>query len=185
MRSVIQCVVAGVLLVGSPFVAAEETPEAPAAKMEPVEYRMLKELLPETVIGLKRTRAEGEKVKMNEVAFTQANASYARESDNDGDNQPYVDITITDYAGVTGMAAGMAAWSQFEVDRESDSGYEKSLKIADHPAHETYNNEGKSGNLSIFVAGRFIVNLSASNIASADMAKLREAVDVGKLANLK
>ena len=89
-----------------------------------------------------------------------------------------------DYAGTD--AGGLAAaWSQLEIDKESDEGYEKTLKVAGHPAFETWQKEGKSGNIQVYVAKRFIVTVQTTGLASEKAQEVAKALPLDKLAALK
>ena len=90
-----------------------------------------------------------------------------------------------DYAATQGMTEAMAAWSKMEIDRESDTGYEKTTKVGDYPALETYQNDGKSGQLQVFVADRFIVQVTTTNVPADQLKKIGEELKLAKLAESK
>jgi hypothetical protein len=167
---------------GSFAVRAEEKPASQPAKVEAVDFRKLKELMPAEVAGLKRTDNTGEKNKLGDFQLSTAKATYTKEAE----NAPEVTIEIIDYGGAAGMSEGIAAWSQIEIDKDSDSGHEKTLKIADkYPAHESFQKEGQSGNLQIYVAKRFIVTITTSNLPAEQLQKTAEAIALDKLEALK
>lgn len=152
-------------------------------KVEPVDYRKLKELMPERVAGLKRTSNEGERVAFGELTVANARADYSKDSDEA--DAPNVNIEIVDYGANPQMAEALAMWSQQELDRAGDDGYERTRKIAGFPALEKYTNEGKSGELTAFVAGRYIVTIRTTNLDSDELVKIGEKLDLKKLAALK
>jgi hypothetical protein len=179
---------AAVLVLGSgPFAvaqdAAQQAPASQPAKVQPVDYRKLKELLPADAAGQKRSRHEGEKVSIGEFVFTKATADYAKEEPAETD--PNVTIEIMDYGASPQMAAIVSAWQQLDIDKESDGGYEKTTKIKDQPAYEQYRNDGKSGEVQIWVASRYHVNVRTTNLSSDDLKKLVQTLPIEKLKELK
>ncbi len=150
------------------------------AKVEPVDFRELKALLPEKIGAIAREGAEGEKVAAMGVHVSQAHANY---TSTDGAR---ITVTISDMGNVSGLV-GMAtmAWAFAEVDKESDAGYEKTTTFDGHKAFEKYDNQGRSGELNILVEKRFVVSIEGSDV---DMSALKEAarsIDLGKLASMK
>src|SRR5690606_30134740 len=110
------------------------------------------------------------------------NASYGNDEE---ENAPTIDIALLDYSALKGAGEMFAAWAAMEIDREGDDGYQRTLKIKDQPAHEQYYTESKSGQLQIWVAGRYLVTVDARNVTTDQFKKLADAVDVKKLAELK
>src|SRR5262249_10855774 len=130
---------------------AADAPTPPAsqpAKVEPIDYHKLKDLLPDTLAGEKRSNAEGEKTSAGEVSFSRASAEYG---DTSKENAPTYHLEIFDYSATPGMGEGMAAWQNLEVDKEGDNGFEKTLKLADQPGLESYHKEGKDGSIQVWV----------------------------------
>jgi len=149
-------------------------------KVETVDYRELKEMLPESLSGMKRTDATGEKTAAMGMQVSHAEGRYS------GDGGGSLTLKITDIGSMTGLA-GMAAyaWANVDVDRESDSGYEKTTNFSGFKAHEKYDKSGKSGDFSVLVGNRFVVEAQGYNI---DMDALKGAVgkvDLRKLDGMK
>ena len=170
--------------------AQEEKKEAPAPSApatsqpsQPVDYRKLKDLLPAELAGIKRTDATGEKTTFGELKLSTAKGQYDKDVP-DGESQN-VNVEITDYGATKGIADGLAYWAQVELDQEGDAGYEKSRKIEGHPALEKYTNDGKSGSLQIFVANRFVVNVTTSNVDVERFKKIGDSLKIKELAALK
>ena len=167
--------------------------DAAKAKVQPVDFRKLKELMPAQAAGLKRARHEGQRVKLGDFSMSTAEATYENpqpESANGDENaetppSPRVDVTIMDY-GATGTAAGLAAgWAEGDIDQESDSGYQKTLKVAGQPAYETWDSEGKNGSLQVYVADRFIVTINTNHLPSEKMQEVARSLQLEKLAAMK
>lgn len=149
-------------------------------KVETVDYRELKEMLPESLPGMKRTDATGEKTAAMGMQVSHAEGKYS------GDKGESLTLKITDIGSMSGLA-GMAtyAWANVEVDRENDSGYEKTTSFNGFKAHEKYDKSAKSGEFSALVGNRFVVEADGYNI---DMDALKGAlgkVDLRKLEGMK
>jgi hypothetical protein len=161
--------------------AAEKTE---SDRPEAVDFRELKKLFPEKMGELKRSDASGEKMETGEFAISVARAKYAKEKD-ESDNPAEIEIEVIDYSGTQGMAEGFAAWANLEIDKDSDEGYEKTVKVAGNPGLETYKKEDKRGELQLFVAGRFLVQVRVENLPAEQLKKTAETYPLDKLAAMK
>lgn len=142
------------------------------------DFREMKALLPESFGAFKRTRAGGEKNSAMGMTIAQADGEYKSGDAN-------ITIKLMDYGG-TGMAGMMAAgWSMSEVDRESDTGFERSITIKGHKALEKFDTQYKSGEIQILVAGRFMVEINGNDCTDKDIRAAADALDLAKLAALK
>lgn len=143
-----------------------------------VDFRELKALLPDSFGSFKRTRAGGEKNTAMGMTLAQADGAYAA-------GKATIEIKLIDYGG-TGMAGMMAAgWSMSEVDRELDTGYERTTTIKGNKAMEKFDTQNHSGEIQILVAGRFMVEISGSGCADQDLRAAADAINIEKLAALK
>ena len=71
-------------------------------------------------------------------------------------------------------------------EKETESGYEKAVKVAGNPGFEKWNSEGKDGEVNAFINKRFILQIEGRNIDDPKVLhQLAAAADLGKLANLK
>lgn len=148
-------------------------------KVEPVDFRTLKELLPESIAGLRRTGAEGSRTNVMGIASSKAEATY---EDAKGGR---IALEITDVGTLSGVTAMAFAWVNVEIDKEGDSGYERTTTVGGRKAYERYDKATRSGELDVIVAGRFIVGAKATGV---DMKVFKEAVtklDLEKLEALK
>ncbi len=95
---------------------------------------------------------------------------------------------LIDTGGLGGLATmGMAHWLTIEVDREDDSGYERTRKYDGYPAYETFvvkSGEIGSANLSIVVERRFIVQLHGADVRMEDVMSAADELDLDRLADL-
>jgi hypothetical protein len=159
--------------------------KADAPKTEAVDFRKLKELMPAELDGLKRTENNGEKNALGAFSMSQAKAQYKKSKDQDDEKEPSIGVELIDYGGVE-MAKGLAmAWTMAEIDKESDNGYEKTVKVKGNPGMETWEKEGKRGRVQILVGSRFILTLETQNIASEKVIKIAESLPLDKIAALK
>ncbi|MEW6753400.1 MAG: hypothetical protein AB1505_20820, partial [Candidatus Latescibacterota bacterium] len=154
----------------------------PGAAGEPVDFRALKALLPERLGGLSRSQATGQKSSALGIRASSAEAEYGSE-----DQEANVHLTITDMGTMTSWAMLGHAWLNTEVDSETETGYERALKLGGYPAYEEFDqSEGyRSGELTVVVAQRFVVELKGNQV---DMDVLRagaEQIDFGQLEKLK
>jgi len=120
-------------------------------QVETVDYKVLKDMLPGEVGGLRRTEATGEKTSAMGMQISHANGRYSNDAGKS------MTIKITDIGSMTGLA-GMAAyaWAATEVDRESDTGYEKTANFNGYKSHEKWDKSSKSGEISVLVGNRFV-----------------------------
>ena len=145
-----------------------------------VDFRDLKALLPAALDGMKRTNASGEKSGAMGMTVSFAEGTYEAES---GGN---ITIKITDNGGLGGfMAFAQAGWAAQEIDRETDTGFEKTTNYGQYKAHEEYDSSGKSGKVEILVAGRFMVEVNGSDVAWEAIQAAVKKVDLAKLAQVK
>lgn len=144
-----------------------------------VDFRELKGLLPAELPGLKRVSASGEKSGALGMVLSFAEARY------EGEGNAYLTLKITDYGG-TGLASMMnAGWAMSEVDRETETGYERTTEVAGHKAMEKYDTQYQNGSLEVLVAGRFMIEIDASKVPAERLQEAVLKVDLSKLAALK
>jgi len=150
-------------------------------KVTPIDFRELKALLPENLGNLKRTNIEGEKTSAMGINVSNANADY---SDQEGTQS--IDLKITDMGSISGLS-GLAAygWYMVDIDKENETGYEKTITYKGNKGYEKYDNEGKYGELSIFVAKRFVVEANGNGVTMDMMKAAVDMIDIGKLESWK
>jgi hypothetical protein len=147
---------------------------------EPVDFRALRDLLPEELPGLKRTSIEGEKTGAMGFNVSQAEARYESE---DGAN---LTLKISDLGAVSGVAAMAAyAWATVEVDRENQDGYERTFSQGGYRGYERYDRSNRSGEVSLLVAGRFVVEADGYNVSAEALKEALEKVNTGALEGMK
>ena len=150
-------------------------------KVTPIDFRELKALMPESVGDFKRTNLEGEKVAAMGMNISHADADYSN-----ADNSASIDMKITDMGSISGLS-GLAAygWYMVDIDKENETGYEKTITYKGNKGYEKYDNEGKYGELSVFVAKRFVIEANGNNVSMDQMKAAVDMIDVGKLESWK
>lgn len=150
-------------------------------KYDVVDFRDLKALLPESLGDLKRANAEGEKTGAMGFTISKAEADY-----NNEDYSKRIDIEITDISGATGFA-GIAAWgwAMADIDKESETGYEKTIKYKGHKAYEKYDSQGEYGSIEVLVSGRFMVSVSGNSVPMDEIKSALDQIDIGKLESMR
>ena len=137
-------------------------------KVETVDYKVLKDMLPADLSGMKRTEATGQKNSAMGMQISNAEGQYS----NDGGGS--ITLKLTDIGSMTGLA-GMAAyaWASTEIDRESGDEYEKTANFNGFKSHEKYNKASRSGEISVLVGNRFVAEASGNNV---EMDALKDAL---------
>jgi len=148
------------------------------AAAEPVDFRELKNLLPADIGALKRKSAEGQKGGGFGIVVSHAEGRY----EGDGGN---VDLKITGPGDLSGFAAMAAMWMNIELDRETDIGYEKTGTANGRRFHEKYDRNAKSGEYTVVVANRFLVEVDGHGIDMPTMKKAVDQVNLAKLESMK
>jgi hypothetical protein len=145
--------------------------------VDPVNFRDLIALLP-TPSGWEREKPTGERMT-SPVSFADASVRLMK-----GDAT--VNVKITDSGFNQLLVAPFAMFLAGNYEKETSSGYEKSIKVGDVPGFEKWDSETKSGDLTIIVSKRFIVEIDGSSIEDPRVLHaMLDAVDLKKLADLK
>ena len=146
--------------------------------VEPVDFRTLKDLLPESAGGLKRAKASGQKTGVGGMKVSTAEGRY------EGEGGARLELKLVDMGSMKGFAAMAAAsWAAVEIDQESDDGYEKTTQFAGYRAYEKV--RGERAELKLIVADRFLVEANGRNVKMDSVKAVVEAMALGKLAELK
>jgi hypothetical protein len=140
-----------------------------------VDFRALKALLPESVAGLKRVSASGEKNAAMGMGAAHAEAKYR------GDGSARLKIKIIDPAGLGAMAFAGFGLAGIEVDKESDHGYERTTTVAGNKAFEKYDTRSRRGQLNMLVANRFVLEIEGDEVPMEAIKEAVGKIDVAKL----
>lgn len=147
-------------------------------KVKAVDFRKLKDLLPEELDGMKRTGAKGEKTNSMGVNVSQSEGEYKSD-----DGKQNIKITIIDFGSMKGFTSmALFAWTMADIDKETDDGYEKTTKFKGYKAFEKYNAINNSGDLEVLVGDRFMVKGEGRGV---DMDTIHDAVGEVDLSTLE
>ena len=155
--------------------AVGEAAKSVATPVEPIDFRELKAMLPETIGSMKRVSAEGEKGGAMGMVVAHAQGRY----EGDGGS---LEVKITDPGNLSGFAAMAALWMNLELDRETERGYEKTGAAGGRRFHEKYDKESRSGEYTMVVGNRFMVDVHGTGV---DMPEIKKAMDQMNLAKLE
>ncbi|MEK6706731.1 MAG: hypothetical protein AABZ06_13180 [Bdellovibrionota bacterium] len=146
--------------------------------IKPVEMETLKSMLPADLAGMKRTNASAQHNQMMGFDMAQAEAEYQAEDSN-------IRITIVDYGNLSGsMKMGMAGWTMMQYNRETDTGYEKTITYKGYKGMEKYDKEAKSGSVQLFVKDRFMLTVEGNQITVDALKNAVDKIDIAKLESL-
>jgi predicted small lipoprotein YifL len=152
-----------------------------------VESKDLKALLPETLGGGKRAGVESQRMSHGGIDIASMKTSYDAEPSEGGDGapKPGFNVEILDLGNLgASMAMGYAAWAMTQFEKETETGYEKTTKHKGYPAMEKYDREQKSGELHVYVAKRFVLQVSGHDATIEQIRAVVDGIDVDKLAAL-
>ena len=163
---------AAVLFVATLAVAQQAT--------EPLHFSKLLPFLPDKVEGFVAEKAQGSTTSAMGFKITEVSRVYRKGKE---DAEEAVTLKITDGAGNQFFAAAHAAAAQFS--NESTEGYEKGFTLDGYSAIEKYTNDSKDGSLTVFVTGRYLVEVDINGLDSKALQEWWKKLDAKKLAELK
>jgi hypothetical protein len=158
------------------FLAAGQT------QQKAISFKRLQEFLPKAdLAGFTRQKPGGETSSAMGMSTSEARVLYEKGS---GDNPVTIEVKISDMAGVPFAQMGAAVLGMTEFENETETGYEKSVKVQGFPGTEKVDNseDNKSATIQLFVGNRFSVELTGTGISEA--ALLHKLLDDMKLADL-
>lgn len=133
----------------------------------------LKAVVPD-LPGWDRTAVTAQTIDLPEPA-TVAGATFTR-------GNARLDFEISDTKGASGMVESLAAMAGANFHRTLDTGYMKGATVAGSPAIESWNSADRSGELSVLVKKRYIINIGGRGIDDASaMRTLAERMDLARL----
>lgn len=145
---------------------------------DPVNFRDLKKALPKSLAGIDFEESEGQTSGILGFKISTVEAIY-KEDDTE------FEVKVVDVAGVGKLVKNMADWSEFEVDKESKNGYERTTEIDGHPALEKYNERREEGETSILVNNRFIITIKGDGVSERQMRNAVDDINIRKLTRLE
>jgi hypothetical protein len=145
--------------------------------VEPLDFRALKAMLPESLPEMPRSSASGEKNEMMGIRVSTAEADYQ-----DG-TSGRIHVKISDLGTLTSLA-GVAAAMEPKVDKETDTGYEKTTLINGRQTHEIYDTRAQQGELKVLLDGRFEVEINGSGVKMDTIKLAMSRIDLGRLESM-
>ncbi|HEY5101241.1 MAG TPA: Yip1 family protein [Steroidobacteraceae bacterium] len=147
-------------------------------RVDPVDFRTLKGMLPDSVAGMQRTGSAGANEQALGVKTSNATADYQ------GTGDARLHIKISDISGVSGLLGVAGALGQ-KTDSESDAGFEKDTTIGGREFHEKFQNAGKHGELTTIVSQRFEVDVTGEGADVSALEKAAGSIDFAHLESMK
>jgi hypothetical protein len=145
--------------------------------VDPVSFRDLQTVLPE-MAGWERSKPTVERMT-SPVNFSQTTVRFTK-----GDAS--IEEKIVDSALNQLLVAPFAMFLTTGYEKETESGYEKSVKVGQYPGWEKWDTESKNGELNVIVNSRFIVQVEGQGLDNVKMLHtVMEQTDLKKLATLK
>lgn len=145
--------------------------------IQPIDFHKLKDLLPETLQGMRRNEASGQSGEAMGIKGSSASARYS-----DGANAS-LRVEIADMGSLSGLAS-LAAKFDPKMEKETDSGYERATMVNGQLFHERYDRRAKSGEATILIGDRISVTVDGSGIDAAALKGALKEIDLSKLAAL-
>lgn len=152
------------------------------AAVTPVDFRELRELIPDRVRGMEQTANSGERAGALGIKISTVERTF---QSSDGEEE--IALKLTDLGSLKNAATLGLNWLHLDVDREDDNGFERTREFKGHPAHETCTSAGDSDRCSmhVLVAERFVLELEGRGV---DIDKLRDVagdVDIKQLDKMR
>ena len=155
--------------------ASAERPPA-----DPVNFRVLRDLLPASLDGMEQTNIEGATEGAMGFSVSSAEATYEGP-----DGASEVDIKITDLGAMPSLGMMGLGWTMGDVDRETSSGYERTVTFGGNRGYRKYNSDARDGEFSLVVAERFLVAVEGDGVDDAQLEAALRAVDLSALAGMR
>jgi hypothetical protein len=161
----------------SSAMAAATTMMAGGKKVDPVDFRTLKEMLPSSLPGMKRDEASGQSGEAMGMKGSSAAARYS-----DGATRS-IEIEIAAIGSLSGLAS-LAQKFAPSMEKETDSSYERTRRVNGQLVHEEYDRRARSGEVSILAADRFAVSVRGSGVDADALSGALAQIDVARLTKL-
>jgi hypothetical protein len=153
---------------------------AGAGSFEPIDFRKLKEALPQELAGFEKGDSSGEKNNAFGIAVSEAKQSFRT-----ADGSKSVRFEITDPGSLAGPFALANMWMNVEIDKETSNGFEKTSTAGGRKLHEKWNKSSKHAEVQMVVGNRFMVEVDARGVDMNDVKALITKIDIAKLEAMK
>lgn len=146
--------------------------------VDPIGIDLLKPFVPETFVGLPRTRSSAEKTGVAALMVSKAEASYG-----DGGARN-VTLEVLDTGGASGLV-GLASWAQLQEERDDDDATERTKKVGGRLMHEKLSKRGGTNEFSVVLGERFVVSAKGQGVGLDELKAAVSGLDLAKLESLK
>jgi hypothetical protein len=143
---------------------------------QPIDFHRLKDMLPEALPGMQRLGASGQGGEAMGLKGSSATARYS-----DGKDAS-ITIEIADMASLSGLTA-LASRFDPNIEKETDTGYERTRRVDGQLVHERYDRASRSGELGIVLADRYAVTVRGHGVPAEALAGALKRVDLTRLAS--
>jgi hypothetical protein len=145
-------------------------------KLTPLSTDALKSFLPETLLGIKRSRFN----VANNMGFAVGEATYKKDDTTD------LKVMIYDCAGEAGAAFyGMNFFMRMNMQQESEDGYTKTTEFMGSKAVESYKKYNNQYQLTFLSGERFLISVEGDNTGLDAVKDAAKSLDYDKLKSLK
>jgi hypothetical protein len=155
----------------------EMAKSADTKPVEPVNFHELQAAFPD-LPGWTKSKPTGEKMS-SPVSFSQAEVKYTK-------GPSTIEVKIVDSGFNQIMMAPFAMFLTAGYEKETENGYEKSVRIGEYPGLEKWDSASKDGELTAVVGKRFLIEIEGRQLD--DPAVLRDVAqktNMGQLAAIK
>jgi len=128
-------------------------------EVEIINFRELKKRFPSSIDGMERKSSEGQTMGFGGMKVSVAEAEYR-------DGNQRLDLTITDTGGLGAALMGMAFWSNLEIDKETEDGFERTTEIDGHKAYMKYDRRREQSEIAVIFDNRFLAVARGKGIDS-------------------
>ena len=145
-------------------------------KMPLITNDQMKSLFPEEVMGMKRSQFSVNSM----TGFATGEAQYKK------DDTTRYRVMMYDCAGEAGAGFyGMRFLTGWNIEREDDNGYEKTVSFMGTKALEKYQKNQEQYSLNFVTADRFWITLEGENTGLDNLKSFAQALNLEKLKDLK
>lgn len=143
-------------------------------EVEIINFRELKKRFPSSIAGMERKSSEGQTTGFGGMKVSIAEAEYR-------DGNERLDLTITDTGGLGAALMGMAFWSNLEMDKETEDGFERTTEIDGHKAYMKYNRRTEQSEIAVIYNSRYLAVAKAKGMDFEDLQEVVEDLDLDDL----
>lgn len=144
----------------------------------PVNFRKLKELLPERLLDLPRTKHTGESAGAMGMKVSSAEAEYR-----DGDKR--LTVKLIDAGGIGMATMGMAAWTTIDLDREDDNGFERTSNWKNFKAYEKCRTADKFCTLKLYSEQGIMAELDGYGYSISDLKGAAQKLEINSIPGMR